>query len=302
MQNRFHPGTTQKTVRRSRLLEPYLNLIKVLGFINQRVQDYVITSPSAPSWLARSFGTVHGTLTRWYYASDLCHEPEGPRHFLALLLAPGNVCLDIGASHGITTRIARVAVGPLGSVYAFEPQQAVFEKLLRTKERFGWDNVVLVQCLVGETVGERVLYEHPSNSQISSLSAMWNQCAGTAVTYPMTTLDTWAAGNALERADLVKVDVEGAELQVIRGGTDFLRRSQPALLLEINNRTRRERLFGYSIDDLLSELRALGYAAFYALRPRGLALFQNEAQLLDSDRDMLATANAALNGLPWEPC
>src|SRR5688572_6443898 len=170
MQNRFHPGTTQKSVRPSRLLEPYLSLINVLGFINQRAQDYLITSPTAPSSLARSFGTVHGTFTRWYYASDLCHEPEGPRHFLALLLAPGNVCLDIGASHGITTRIARVAVGPLGCVYAFEPQPA-------------------------------------------GLAARDQQS---------------------------------------------------------NARTRRERLFGYSIDDLLSKLRALGYAAFYALRPRGL--------------------------------
>lgn len=166
----------------------------------------------------------------------------------------------------------------------------------------GWDNVVPVQCLVGETVGDRVLYEPPSNSQIFSLSAMWNQRAGTGVTYLMTTLDTRAAGIGLERADLIKLDVEVAELQVIWGGTDFLRRSRPTLLLEINNRTRRKRLFGYSIDDLLSELRALGYEAFYALRPRGLALFQKEAQLLDSDRDMLATANAALHCLPSDPC
>jgi FkbM family methyltransferase len=185
-------------------------------------------------------------------------------------------------------------VAPRGHVYAFEPQRAVFQKLVRKKERFGWDNVVPVQCLIGEMVGERVLYEHPIKSRLSSLSAMWSRGVGTAVTYPMTTLDAWTAANALERADVVKVDVEGAELQVIRGGTRFLRRSQPALILEINARTRRKQLLGYSIDDLLSELRALGYGTFYALRPQGLVPFQQEAQLLGSDLDMLASAAAVV--------
>ena len=196
--------------------------------------------------------------------------------------------IDVGASYGITALVATVAVGRHGVVYAFEPQSDAFQRLVHIKGRFGWDNVHPIQSLVGDRTGECVLYEYENNSRLSSISPTWKKKGRKRpVTYPTTTLDDWTSNNNVLAADMVKIDVEGAELQVIQGAKRFLARAKPILLVEINNRPRRKKYLGYEVDDLLAELRTLGYDDFYALRPTGLAPFYQEEDLLDSDLDML---------------
>jgi FkbM family methyltransferase len=258
------------------------------GRFNRRLQQAVLETEWVPGVLARAFGAAHGRLMTAAYALPIRSMRVEPRHWLARLLRPGDVMLDVGASHGLTATIASRRVGPRGHVHAFEPQVRVHAELERKRRRFGWSNVSSLRTLVGPKSGEAVLFEHPYESEISSLSAGWNRGVGTESRHAMLSLDDWAERTGPERVDLIKIDVEGAELGVIQGARRLLSRHRPALLIEINNRPRRPELFGYTIDDLLAELRELGYEQFFSLRPEGLHAFERESELELPDRDMLA--------------
>lgn len=72
---------------------------------------------------------------------------------------------------------------------------------------------------------------------------------------------------ALPRVDVMKIDVEGAEGQVLRGAQETLSQFHPLLIVELDRE--RERAFGDEPEKVLDYLRNLGYA-FYALRRRRL--------------------------------
>lgn len=258
------------------------------GALNRSLQDAVLRARWLPAPWARAFGAVHGRLMESAYALPVAQMRVDPRHLLTRLLRPGDVMIDVGASTGLTAEIASRRVGPAGHVFAFEPQESARAELEAKRQRYGWTNVRIYGSLVGRASGDAVLYQHPSNSEISSLSPGWNRVECHGVSHPMVSLDDWARANQLERVDLIKVDVEGAEMDVIRGGRALLDEHRPTLLLEINNRARRRKLFGYGVDDLLLELRAIGYESFACLRPGGPHRFLKEAELSESDRDMLA--------------
>jgi len=257
------------------------------GRANRRLQQVVLEGEWVPGALARAFGAAHVRLMTAAYALPLGSMRVEPRHWLARLLRPGDVVLDVGASYGVTAAIASYRVGPRGHVYAFEPQARVHAELERKGQRFGWSNVTSLRTLVGPKSGEAVLFEHPRNSEVSSLSAGWHRGVGSETRHAMLSLDDWEERTGPERVDLIKIDVEGAELGVIEGARRLLSRHRPALLIEITQRPRRPELFGYTIDDVLAELRRLGYQQFVSLRPEGLHAFERESELERRDRDML---------------
>lgn len=262
--------------------------VKTIFKFHHLVKNCIINTPYFPHWLTRVFGHVDGLLVYWLYSSRFCPTPHKPFRYIATFLQPGDVYIDIGASFGQMVAVAQIAVGKRGHVYAFEPQTTVFQRLVHIKDIFGWDNVTLIRSLVGNRNGECILYEN-TNSRVSSIFRNWER--GKPGTYPITTLDEWTARNELTAAYLIKVDVEGAELQVIQGSRRFLAQAKPILILEINNRVFRQQELGYTVDDLMSELRKLGYEEFYVLRPEGLAPFVRSQDLLESDCDMLAMAS-----------
>ena len=259
-----------------------------LGVLNRRVQGYLLYSHVWPTAFTRAFGKIHGRVMYAFYGTRSSHTVLEPRHYLARLLKPGDAYMDIGASYGDTIRIAVDAVGSQGKIYAFEPQTDVFQQLVQMIKRFGWDTVTPVQTLVGDHTGACVMYKHPTNSRISSISPAWNNIQSTPISYPITKLDDWVAAHGVKRVDFIKIDVEGAELQVVRGAKTLLSTNRPTLLMEINNRKLRSDKLGYTIDDLLSELRQVGYRRFQVLRLQGLVSFEAEADLLEADRDMIA--------------
>lgn len=263
-----------------------MNLIRsALGPFNRRMQKQLLNSRYIPDALSRAAGFAIGRTLYWYYrlAPNVCREP---RHYLATRLGQGDVYLDIGASEGHTALIANVAVARSGRVFAFEPQMEVFDSLKTAKSRFGWVNVQVVNTLVGDRVGEVELFEHGGNSQISSINPHWNRDSGRAVQHPMTTLDDWVATENV-RVDFAKIDVEGAELMVLKGAAHLLNRDHPVLLVEINNRRIRREHFGYDIGDVFDLLRSYGYSKFRALRSAGPEAVESEDDLLPSDFDLL---------------
>jgi FkbM family methyltransferase len=192
-----------------------------------------------------------------YEASELA--------FVQRHVGRGQTALDIGANIGLFSVTMADAVGPQGRVYAFEPLQqnlALLERSIR--ENRMEERIILRRVLVGDEAGERRLVslslgEGALNSGGAYLHGGEPVRPGhTLYAVPMVTLD---AEDFQSRVSFIKIDVEGAEPLVFRGGKRLLTRDRPVVLCEINPRGL-ETVGGCTASEFIAQLAALGYGCF----------------------------------------
>jgi len=146
---------------------------------------------------------------------------------------------DVGAFDGDTARIFR-RVFPSATIHCFEPAPEEFGRLARWAA--GQSRVTCEQSGLGNTEGTATLFVYPESPWVSSMRAgasHWNASGQSrggsvprAVTVPVRRLDDVAAEMPLDDGILAKIDVEGAEADVIRGGMKLLSRAE-ALVVEV---------------------------------------------------------------------
>jgi FkbM family methyltransferase len=168
--------------------------------------------------------------------------------FLRRALAPGMRVLDIGANYGVYALALARRVGPAGRVTAFEPAAAVAAHVRRSAALNGFAWLAVEQAAVGARAGAGQLHGDVPESR-TLLAA-----AGAAEDVRVITLDDWHAANPAP-VDFVKIDVEGAEAEVIAGGRAFFAAQAPLVMLELRAGERADVA-------PLAALRALGYDAY----------------------------------------
>lgn len=151
------------------------------------------------------------------------YEIEKQRAF-ARLAGPGSVVFDVGAHVGFYTLLASRLVGPGGAVVAFEPLPRNLRILRQHLEENGCDNASVFAAALAEAPGS-VRFRAGADSYGGSVSE------GGEVKVEALALDDLLARRRLPPPDLIKIDVEGAELGVLRGARATLREHGPALLL-----------------------------------------------------------------------
>ena len=137
------------------------------------------------------------------------YEP-GTMCLMRRLLKEGDTFMDIGASIGYFTVLGGIKVGPRGLVLAFEPSPTSFERLLRNCQINNLRNVRASQCAIGGRDGHSYLYLSKEESSSTMLGPTAE--ARTPVIVPVTRLEK---AMQVESVDLVKIDVEGYEMQVL---------------------------------------------------------------------------------------
>ena len=155
----------------------------------------------------------------------------------ALLLdevEPGMTAIDCGAHIGEYTLLLSTLVGPEGTVHAFEPDRRMFAVLEENVRRNGLRNVRLNPAALGDSVGTEA-YALMPDPTASSLARFVDEREdgvddSSSSSVEVTTLDAYTAAAALERVDVVKVDVEGAEAAVLAGAASTLRELGPGLV------------------------------------------------------------------------
>jgi FkbM family methyltransferase len=150
---------------------------------------------------------------------------------LARRLRPGMRVWDVGAHVGFFSLLAARLVGPTGEVHAFEPLPENCERLEHNARLNGFTNIVAHAHAVGVELGAATFYDHESTS-MGSLVGDGTDVPSRVV--GQTTLDALAV--ILASPTLIKIDVEGAELDVLRGGTKLFASEQPELIVEIDRR------------------------------------------------------------------
>jgi len=183
-----------------------------------------------------------------------------PAEYEALKAAasPGTVALDVGANVGGYALLLGMWVGPEGHVYAFEPAPDAFDGLVRHVRLNGLAEVVVpVQAAVAAETGTgRMAAEGVSGG---------NRLAGEGQAVLTVTLDEFCAREEV-RPSLIKIDVEGAELDVLRGARETIRRAGDGLTLLVEMHPTLWRELGISAADVQAELALQGLRA-EPLRP-----------------------------------
>jgi len=173
---------------------------------------------------------------------------------LQTLLEPGMTCIDCGANMGYVSFAMAQEVGPSGRVYSFEPFPGNASRFSRNLEANSLPHVELHRVGVGAEPGQSRMLE------VSKRNAGMNRISGTAtegIPVELVTLDGFVESKQLARVDLIKMDVEGYEFEVLRGGIGSLRRFRPMLVFELDDSLLAK--FGAAPRDVLSQLEDLDY-------------------------------------------
>lgn len=142
-------------------------------------------------------------------------------------LNAGDTAVDVGANLGLVTLRMAAHVGPSGMVHAFEPQAWLRSYFRRTLTQNGLSQIILHDLALGATPGEMVLRVPPDNAGAASLVSDH----GVEQTVQVETLDRMISDFRRSRIALMKIDVEGFEANVLKGGQTLLRDFPPHVIL-----------------------------------------------------------------------
>jgi FkbM family methyltransferase len=155
--------------------------------------------------------------------------------FILKMLEPGMTFFDIGANVGVFSIAAGKTMEALqGAIYAFEPCPTTFAMLEKNLRENGLAGIHAECVAVSERSGEASLYVNGAMKDgLNSLEDPSHGDAEVVGTVPVhvTTLDEFIAKHEIPCVDVMKVDVEGAELLVFRGARGLLARTDAPLIL-----------------------------------------------------------------------
>ncbi len=157
---------------------------------------------------------------------------------LAEIVRPGDVVFDIGANVGFFSIICARLTGPSGRVFAFEPVAANAELIRRNAGLNEFGNISVVEQAVSDRTGtgELVLAEYSGGAALSTTTPPPD--AAGSIEVELITIDAAVDDGHIPPPDVVKIDVEGVEIEVLRGMTDTMRRDRPIIVCEIDDGTR----------------------------------------------------------------
>ena len=176
------------------------------------------------------------------------HEPESTRRFWSAI-APGALVVDGGANMGGYALLASRRAGPAGRVFAFEPDPRNFARLAARVRRCA--NVQPVPKAIADRSGESLLFLDTFHAGHTLIDGRVGE-RGIAVA--VTSLDDFVRELGLPGLDVVKLDVEGAELRALDGMEQILRGARrPVILCEVHP--------PIAPEELIAKVAAHGYRA-----------------------------------------
>jgi FkbM family methyltransferase len=147
-------------------------------------------------------------------------------------------------------------VGSKGRVWSFEPGSGAASHLSESIARNGFRHVTLEQVALSDHEGETQFELSDVHAELNAIHTGAGTGAGEKVR--LRTLDAWAEQNGWPEAAFIKLDVEGAESDVMRGGDKYLKRTSPLVMFEIRAGSE----FNF---DLRDQFAALGYDSYQVI-------------------------------------
>lgn len=215
-------------------------------------------------------------------AFDLYGEyAESEMNLLAHFLKPGQTAFDIGANIGAHTLYFAQTVGPQGLVVAMEPQRQVFQTLCANVALNALGNVMTFNAGAGAQPGT-TLVPVPNYAQDGNFGGVELGQQGEPV--QVMALDQMGVASLA----LIKIDVEGMELDVLTGAQETIAKHRPMLYVENDRRDKSPAL--------LAHILGLGYRAYWHVAP----LFNEHNHFAVTENIFANTVSLNLLCLPGE--
>ena len=204
---------------------------------DQKVWKRIEVGPAKGLWLELNPRTGQ---------NDLRGDAEAEiKSIVAKRLRGGMVFYDLGANIGVFTLLAARLVGPNGKVFSFEPDAWVASRLRKNVARNGFENVCVIEAGVWSKSG--AVNFLPADSAISADHAIGTFVAGengaAGTPRECVALDDFIATAA--PPDLIKCDVEGAEMEALAGGDKLLRTHRPWVICELHSEANEKTVRSY---------------------------------------------------------
>jgi len=154
--------------------------------------------------------------------------------FLRRLVKPGDTVLDIGANYGVYALSLARKVGPSGQLWAFEPGSDTAQLLTASSALNGTSWLHVVQQAISDREGTGWL-QTPGHSELNSLANAVDcgSCIGMGESVTVSTLDQCLERFNWTEVHLLKIDAEGEEERILKGGTRFFQEFSPLVMFEV---------------------------------------------------------------------
>lgn len=173
---------------------------------------------------------IHGHDDRYFHGLDKYTDYNYGRFLEAYIKNDGSTVLDVGANIGVTSIIAATAL-PRCSVMAFEPGEQNYRFLQKNISANHLSGIEAIRC----AVGDRNL-DHVGFAENSAWGCIDPNRSAHSEDPPCITIDSYLQGQSnLGSISAIKVDVEGFELNVLKGAKNTIRSHSPLFYLELNS-------------------------------------------------------------------
>ena len=176
-------------------------------------------------------------------------------------IKPNMTIFDIGANVGLFSLTASAVLKNSGQIYAFEPAEEVYSDFQKNIALNNFQNIQLIQTGVSEKSGE-ITFNICEDNAYNSINSKPMRKVIRKITIPTTTIDDFCKQEKIHQIDIIKVDTEGAEYFILKGGKNILSKDNaPILFLEYNTQILKE----VELSDIRNLLKDFGYS-LYELR------------------------------------
>jgi FkbM family methyltransferase len=153
---------------------------------------------------------------------------------IAEYVKPGMTVIEAGANHGSETVILGKIVGKTGKVYAFEPVPRLFNHLkLNIDINNLGQNTIPIQLAIGEKDDQVVFHLPAADAANQGMPSKYTFSGATIeINVVQKSLDNWLVENEVTEVGFIKMDIQGAEIDLIRGAQNCFQKMRPILYLE----------------------------------------------------------------------
>jgi len=206
--------------------------------------------------------THFGDITRILYTKQHLVNAKKSFEYDTLELYQNNInkgatIIDIGANVGLFSLLGSELIGPNGKVLAIEPSKQVFDCFNKNIELNNLKNIIAVNVALGEEEGF-ISMSYPNKKDKEKNDAYGFIDTSKVGDVKCVVLDQFIKKHDIAKIDVIKIDVEGAELLCLKGAKEILKRDKPVIIFEAFEPYCKR--FGYQLYDLLAFLKNYGYS------------------------------------------
>jgi FkbM family methyltransferase len=220
----------------------YSPLVRGKSFLRRRLLYPVLLPVLPPKPAGFEAVLPDGNRIQLYYheslgLSTLLHGnfEVAEAKLLAELARPNSIAIDIGANVGLHTVMLARAVGAGGRVWAIEPLPSNIDRLKKNIALNRLENVTIIEVALGSSEYQGEIME-PEDGAFASFVSVPGSQSFSRRKVPVRKLDSLIDPEIVKDISVVKLDVEGFEIEVLKGANKLLRVFSPSILVEANTK------------------------------------------------------------------